>query len=76
MRRWLGLLIGWLAVTQTGCAPRQLTLSLAPPFLSTGPTSPSVLWMEPFDTLNPQQWRTVEIKGQTRYEVVPLDERS
>lgn len=69
-------LIGWLAVTQAGCASGQLTVSLAPPFLSTGPTPASVLWMEPFDLLNPEQWRTVEVKGQTQYEVVSLDDRS
>jgi len=34
-----------------------------------------VLWTEPFDALQSQQWREVEVRGRTSYEAVVLDGR-
>jgi len=45
-----------------------------PPFLPP-PTSP-ILWSEPFDALNPEVWREIEVRGHTQYDVVALDGRS
>jgi len=64
-----------LVVLQAGCASGQLTVSLAPPFLSTTPVS-SVLWMELFQTLDAQRWRDVEVRGKTQYDVITLDGQS
>ncbi len=74
-RWWVSLLGGGLLAAQAGCAAGPLTLSLAPPFLSATPAS-SVLWMEPFEALDPQRWRNVEVKGRTQYDVVALDGQS
>jgi len=35
-----------------------------------------VLWTEPFDALQPQQWREVDVHGRTSYETVTLDGRA
>lgn len=34
---------------------------------------PAVLFQEPFDRLDPSQWREVEVKGQTRYSLDALE---
>jgi|GEM_PF-3946194 len=74
-RWWVSLLGGALLVIQAGCASGQLTVSLAPPFLSTTPVS-SVLWVEPFQMLDAQHWRDVEVRGKTQYDVIALDGQS
>jgi len=33
------------------------------------------LWLEPFDVLDPAQWREVEVRGRTDYHVVDLEGR-
>ncbi|MBI4341912.1 MAG: DUF3047 domain-containing protein [Candidatus Omnitrophica bacterium] len=44
-----------------------------PPRVST--PAPSVLWHEPFDALNPGQWREVEVRRHTQYRVAELEGR-
>ena len=51
-----------------------MTVSLMPPLIV--PPQLSVLWMEPFERLNPSQWREVEVRGKSRYQVLTLDGRS
>ena len=36
---------------------------------------PSVLWVEPFETLNPERWREVEVHGRTQYQATRLEGR-
>ena len=40
------------------------------------PQSPSIFWAEPFQSIDPERWREVEVKRHTRYEEVVLDGRS
>ncbi|MBI2104467.1 MAG: DUF3047 domain-containing protein [Candidatus Omnitrophica bacterium] len=58
--------------TAAGCTGRRVTIPLIPPFV---PSSSPMLWSEPFDTLNPEWWREVEVHGHTQYEAVPLEGR-
>ena len=63
-----------VAASAAGCTGRRLTVPLMPPFLAS--PAASVLWSEPFDALNPEWWREMEVRGHTQYEVVTLDGRS
>jgi len=55
----------------SGCASRQVTGPLVPLLLPS--PKPPILWLEPFDELNPSQWHNVEVRGHTEYHVVELD---
>ena len=57
-----------------GCSTRQVTVPLLPLLLPAPKTA--VLWMEPFDLLDPSRWREVEVRGHTDYAQVSLDGRS
>ena len=37
---------------------------------------PAVFWAEPFDSINPERWREVEVKRHARYEEAVLDGRA
>ena len=63
-----------VCLAAAGCTGRRLSIPLVPPFLS-APTV-SLLWSEPFDALNPDVWREIEVRGHTQYEVVALEGRS
>jgi len=56
-----------------GCAGRSITLPLLPPSLPY--VTPPIFWAEPFDTLDRDRWREVEVRRRTQYEVVTLDGR-
>ena len=63
-----------LGVLAVGCTTRPVTVPIFPPLVPA--PKPSVLWMEPFDVIDAQQWREVEIQGHTQYHTVVLDGRS
>jgi hypothetical protein len=67
------LLAAVLLFPAAGCG-RRATLSRLP--LLTQTPEALLLWSEPFDVLNPERWREVEVKRHTRYETVLLDGRS
>ena len=62
-----------LLLLAPGCATQQITVPLVPPLIA-APKSP-IVWSEPFDALNRERWREVEIKHRTEYQAVSLDGR-
>ncbi|MBI3996838.1 MAG: DUF3047 domain-containing protein [Candidatus Omnitrophica bacterium] len=56
-------------MTVIGCASRRAT-TLAP---AVQPSSSPACWIEPFDHLDPAQWREVVLGGHTLYDAVLLD---
>lgn len=60
-----------LSAMLCGCGPRHFTVSLLPPLLPT--PRPPIVWRESFDALSLDQWREVEVKRRTRYQVVDLE---
>ena len=65
----LGIIL--LFITQA-CATQHAAAPRLPP-----PPSPklSVFWSEPFDEINPEHWREVEVRRHTQYEAVGLNGR-
>lgn len=57
-----------------GCAAPHIDLPLLPTFPPAA--ARSIFWEEPFDRLNPAQWREVEVHGHTSYTATTLDGRS
>lgn len=49
----------------SGCSSRRLSVPLLPPLIA--PPKAAVLWREPFERLDPSQWREVEVHGHTDY---------
>lgn len=61
-------------VAAASCAAQQFTVPVLPPLIS--PPKPDLLWHEPFDELDPEHWRDVEVRGHSDYAVVQLEGRS
>lgn len=72
-------LLGGIGLLLGGCAPRRVSISLIPPRIVTtappGAPAPEIFWREPFDMLDPERWREVEVRRHTQYRVVELDGR-
>lgn len=56
-----------------GCAGRSITVPLLPPLIPY--VTPAIFWAEPFDALDLERWREVEVRRRTQYEVVTLEGR-
>ena len=74
-RSAFGALACWsAALLGTGCAAQRISVSLMPPRIASS-LSPSVFWREPFNTLHLDQWREVEVRRHTQYQVTEVDGR-
>lgn len=63
----------WVLAIGTGCAARQVA---APPSRAVPPAPRvGIGWSESFETLHPDRWREVLLKGQTVYQAVELEGR-
>lgn len=62
---------GACAMVVIGCAQKSLTIPAVSPLL--GQPKPFTLFHEPFQQLDPQRWREVEVKGQTQFSIEDLD---
>ena len=62
-----------LLVLGPGCGLSRLSLPVVPPLLKA--PGAAVLWHEPFEQLDADRWRAVEVEGQTDYLVVDLEGR-
>ena len=60
-----GLLLG------IGCVTQRMLIPVMPSLI--GPPKSPVVWEEPFQQLDPQRWREVEVHGHTQYRIVTLD---
>jgi len=65
------LLWCFCCVIGAGCARQPLAIPLVSPLLPAH--KPFTLLLEPFQELDPQRWKEVEVKGQTHYSVEELD---
>lgn len=62
------------ALLSSGCTAQRVSVSRIPSLRS--PSLPaSVFWHEPFDALNPDVWREVEVRRDTAYSVTDVDGR-
>jgi hypothetical protein len=73
-RRTIGIACAAVCLSAFGCATQQITVPVLPPLI--GPPAPDLFWHEPFDALDTEQWRNVEVRGISDYAVVQLDGRS
>ncbi len=68
---FLGLTIVWCI---GGCTTQQVSVPLVPPFIPR--ISSPIVWSEPFDLLDSNRWREIELAGHTQYQAVTLDGRA
>jgi hypothetical protein len=61
------------ALLAAGCGTQRITVPILPPLIP--PPASRVFWSEPFDALDASTWRTIAVKGATRYEAVELEGR-
>ena len=72
--RALRAVLSVLLLALSGCAaPHRLSIPIMPPLILA--PKASVLWLELFAELSPEQWREVEVRRRTEYRAVPFSER-